>query len=93
MGLMWLIDSIMLLSFAVMIMFMVIGVAFILLLPLLYLLPESDIDPAIYLESFDDLPRNIKSKTTTKMRWAQRSQRTSDDSFANGIMWADLGND
>lgn len=40
-----------------------------------------------------NLSRNIKSKTTTKARWAQRSQKTSDDSFANGIMWADLGND
>ena len=38
------------------------------------------------------LSRNIKSKTTTKARWAKRSQHT-DDSFANGIMWADLGND
>lgn len=38
------------------------------------------------------LSRNIKSKTTTKARWAQRSQQY-DDSFANGIMWADLGND
>ena len=90
---MWLVDSIMFLSFAVVIMFLIVAIAFFLLLPLLYLLPESDIDPAIYLSSFDDLPRNIKSKTTTKMRWAQRSQKTSDDSFANGIMWADLGND
>jgi hypothetical protein len=39
-----------------------------------------------------NLSRNIKSKTTTKARWAQRSQHV-DDSFANGIMWADLGND
>ena len=38
-----------------------------------------------------DLPPNIKSKTTTKMRWAKRTQ--DDDSFANAIMWADLGND
>ena len=90
---MWLVDSIMFLSFAVVIMFLIVAIAFFLLLPLLYLLPESDVDPAIYLSSFDDLPRNIKSKTTTNMRWAQRSHKTSDDSFANGIMWADLGND
>ena len=48
----------------------------------------------IYLDdgnSIEGIPNNIKSKTTTKMRWAKRSQ--DNNSFANGIMWADLGND
>jgi hypothetical protein len=42
--------------------------------------------------SIDNIPHNIKTKSRTKERWAKRSQQY-DDSFANGIMWADLGND
>lgn len=36
------------------------------------------------------IPPTMKGKSRTKMRWAMRSRA---DSFANGIMWADLGND
>lgn len=40
-----------------------------------------------------NIPNNIKAKTTTKARWAKRSQQY-DDSFGGAaIMWADLGND
>ena len=39
-----------------------------------------------------NIPHNLKGKSRTKERWARRSQQY-DDSFANGIMWADLGND
>jgi len=51
-------------------------------------------EPKIYFyeeSGINNLPANIKSKTTTKMRWAKRTQ--DNNSFANGIMWADLGND
>ena len=92
MGLMWVVNTVMLVAFSLMLLGMVIGIAYIIMIPLLYLLPKSDTDSYIHLGSIDDLPRNIKSKTTTKARWAQRSQHV-DDSFANGIMWADLGND
>ena len=39
------------------------------------------------------ISNNIKAKGTTKMRWAKRSHKVSDDSFANAVMWGDLGND
>ena len=58
------------------------------------LFPNIEYDSDIYLQdesNIEGLPNNIKSKTTTKMRWAKRSQ--DNNSFANGIMWADLGND
>jgi hypothetical protein len=42
--------------------------------------------------NINNIPHNIKGKSRTKERWARRSQQY-DDSFANGIMWADLGND
>ena len=54
--------------------------------------PNSDIYLHDDTTNFSEISTNIKAKGTTKMRWAKRSQQ-SDDSFANGIMWADLGND
>jgi hypothetical protein len=35
-------------------------------------------------------PYILKGQPATKKRWAKKTQ---DDSFANAIMWADLGND
>jgi hypothetical protein len=55
---------------------------------------ETEYSSDVYLadkSTIADLPRNIKSKTTTKMRWAKRTEP--DNSFANAVMWADLGND
>lgn len=48
----------------------------------------------IYLtnnSTIGDLPPNIKSKTTTKMRWARRTH--DNNSFADAVIWGDLGND
>ena len=58
-------------------------------------LPEIEYNSNIYLDdsnNIEGIPNNIKSKTTTKMRWAKRTQQR-DDSFANAVMWGDLGND
>jgi len=65
-----------------------------LLLVFLGLLPNEQYTSDVYLadkSTIADLPPNIKSKTTTKMRWAKRTE--SDNSFANAVMWGDLGND
>ena len=44
------------------------------------------------IQTIDSIPNNAKSKATTKKKWARSTQQY-DNSFANGIMWADLGND
>jgi len=43
------------------------------------------------VESFEVIAGNIKSKTTTKMRWARRTH--DNNSFADAVIWGDLGND
>tara|TARA_R100000353_G_scaffold161371_1_gene121297 strand:- start:300 stop:548 length:249 start_codon:yes stop_codon:yes gene_type:complete len=42
------------------------------------------------IQTMDSIPNNAKSKATTKKRWARS---THDNSFADAIMWGDLGND
>ena len=65
-----------------------------LLLIFLGLLPKQQYTSDIYLtnnSTIGDLPANIKSKTTTKMRWARRTH--DNNSFADAVIWVDLGND
>jgi len=55
---------------------------------------ETEYSSNVYLSdkrTIADLPRNIKSKTTTKMRWARRTH--DNNSFADAVIWGDLGND
>jgi len=55
---------------------------------------ETEYSSDVYLSdkrTIADLPRNIKSKTTTKMRWARRTH--DNNSFADAVIWGDLGND
>ena len=93
MALIWLVESLMALLFAAFVFLSIVIFVMILLSPFLSL---EDYDSNVYLHDdtsdFSEISTNIKAKGTTKMRWAKRSQQP-DDSFANGIMWADLGND
>tara|TARA_B100001094_G_scaffold319796_1_gene365090 strand:- start:3023 stop:3292 length:270 start_codon:yes stop_codon:yes gene_type:complete len=45
------------------------------------------------VESFEVIAGNIKSKGTTKNRYAKRSHQAVDSFNDISIMWADLGND
>ena len=94
MALIWLVESLVALLFLVFLFFVI--TAFILILCLPFISMEN-YNSDIYLSDnnvdFSGITNNIKAKGTTKMRWAKRSHKVSDDSFANGVMWADLGND
>lgn len=45
------------------------------------------------VESFEVIAGNIKTKGTTKSRYAKRSHQAVDSFSDISIMWADLGND
>ena len=95
MALIWLVESLLALLFLVFLFFLVTG--FILMMCLPFISTE-DYTSDIHLSNnnttdFTAISTNIKAKGTTKMRWAKRSHRVSDDSFANAVMWGDLGND
>ena len=81
------------LLFLVFLFFLVAGFILIMCLPFI---PTQEYNSDIYLSDnkvdFTDIGTNIKAKGTTKMRWAKRTQQR-DDSFANAVMWGDLGND
>tara|TARA_R100001510_G_C7553736_1_gene136451 strand:- start:407 stop:667 length:261 start_codon:yes stop_codon:yes gene_type:complete len=68
-----------------------------LLIFLIELFPQAD-NSDVYLcndtvESFEVIAGNIKTKGTTKSRYAKRSHQAVDSFNDISIMWADLGND
>ena len=82
------------LLFLVFLFFLVMGFILIMCLPFI---STEEYNSDVYLSDnnvdFSGMSSNIKAKGTTKMRWAKRSHKVSDDSFANAVMWGDLGND
>ena len=82
----------MLLLFLVFLFFLFAGFILIMCLPFI---STEEYNSDVYLSdiNFSGISNNIKAKGTTKMRWAKRSHKVSDDSFANAVMWGDLGND
>lgn len=83
MGLMWILNTFVFMLFVSVLYCLIILMTGFLITPLKPQQPQYD--KVI-------LPYNLKGQPATKERWARRTQQQ-DNSFANAIMWADLGND